>query len=172
MENTTQNQHPGKNEDTNKNPLDKGKDYQQDDNKNEVDENGQKINWNDPEISEADNIEGRSPKNTGTPESEYTEDQSVKNEVPDDGRITALFDQDQNSATVHSSNADRTFGNEREEIESQDQKNNDDDQDAENSREEKNHNDQNGTTGQDLASEQAEENDSSSDDNLEEDNES
>lgn len=77
MEST--NQHPGKNEDNNQRPLNQKnkKDYQHDDNKNEVDENGQKINWNDPEISEADNTQGRNPKNKTSDKTELQDHEEV-----------------------------------------------------------------------------------------------
>lgn len=67
--------HPGKNEDTNKNPL------------------------------PLENETGKVDKNNI--------DESEKNEVPDDPSIRELYDKDLNAATVHSSNADKTFGNEK-----------------------------------------------------------
>lgn len=86
-----------------------GQTNQEDDN---LDENEKRINWNDPEISQRDD--------TDEPEVVYPEedpDQAgnipAKEEIPDDTSIINLYDTNPNASTVHSSNADRTLGNEQ-----------------------------------------------------------
>lgn len=98
------NQHPSKNEDPSNSSSSKER---------AVDENGKRISWNDPEISEADNTERRSPEVINQEEKpEQPGDRTHEKEIPNDPSIIDLYDKDPNAATVHSSNADSTFGNE------------------------------------------------------------
>ena len=57
------NQHLQENQDSNSTPSHSEQEEAENGNKRPMlDENGQKINWDDPEISEADNTQGRNPK--------------------------------------------------------------------------------------------------------------
>jgi hypothetical protein len=83
-----------------------------DENRRSVDENGQRINWDNPEISEAGNTED--PEISDQEEDPDQPDIPLnEKEVADDASIRNLYDTNPNASTIRSSNADRTFGNEK-----------------------------------------------------------
>lgn len=81
-------------------------------NRRSADENGQRINWDNPEISE--NEDSEDPEISDREEGPGQPDIPLnQKEVPDDANIRNLYDTNPNASTIRSSNADRTFGNEK-----------------------------------------------------------